>query len=116
MPRYVVLEHDHPDLHWDFMLEAGATLRTWRLGAPPELGQSLPTEETFPHRRLYLEYEGPVSGGRGSVKRWDAGIFTWDLQGKTVAVVLKGQRLRGRAVLERHSAGDLWRFDNPAAA
>lgn len=98
------------------MLEAGESLRTWRLPAPPELGVSCPAEETYPHRRLYLDYEGPVSGGRGSVKRWDAGTFSWALEGKTVAVVLKGQRLYGRAVLERNPAGNCWRFDNSAAS
>src|SRR5262245_56221182 len=110
MPRFVVLEHDHPHLHWDFMLEAGQSLLTWRIQAPPQPGRICPAEETFPHRRLYLDYEGPVSGGRGSVKRWDAGIFTWDLRGTTIAVVLKGRRLDGRAVLERNPAGDSWRF------
>ena len=27
MPRYVILEHDHPVLHWDLMLEAGGVLQ-----------------------------------------------------------------------------------------
>ena len=35
MPRFVILEHDHPVVHWDLMLEAGEALRTWRLAAPP---------------------------------------------------------------------------------
>ena len=26
MPRFVILEHDHPEVHWDLMLEAGASL------------------------------------------------------------------------------------------
>src|SRR5262249_60769057 len=52
MPRYVVLEHDHPGLHWDFMLEAGAVLRTWRLSAPPQPGHSVPaTPSLDPPRR-----------------------------------------------------------------
>ena len=36
MPRFVILEHDLAELHWDFMLEAGGVLRTWRFAAPPE--------------------------------------------------------------------------------
>ena len=28
VPRFVILEHDYPELHWDFMLEAGAVLKT----------------------------------------------------------------------------------------
>ena len=27
------------------------------------------------HRRRYLDYEGPISGNRGSVIRWDAGDY-----------------------------------------
>ena len=27
MPRYVVLEHDFPTLHWDLMLEFGSVLQ-----------------------------------------------------------------------------------------
>ena len=28
MPRFVLLRHDHPELHWDLMFEAGAALWT----------------------------------------------------------------------------------------
>src|SRR5437879_2020084 len=38
MRRFVILEHDHPQLHWDLMLEAGPALRTWRLSAPLAAG------------------------------------------------------------------------------
>ena len=72
--RFVVLEHDHPTLHWDLMLEFGAVLRTWRLTAPPSNGTML-AEAIADHRLAYLTYEGPVSGGRGAVKRWDAGVY-----------------------------------------
>jgi hypothetical protein len=32
-------------------------------------------EKTFDHRLMYLDYEGPISGDRGSVVRWDAGSY-----------------------------------------
>ena len=35
MPRFVILEHDYPELHWDLMLETAGALRTWRLLRPP---------------------------------------------------------------------------------
>ena len=102
MPRFVVLEHDHPFLHWDLMLEAGPVLRTWRLLAEPSLGDPVSAEATFDHRPFYLDYEGPVSGDRGSVKRWDAGTFTWEVdEPGRVVVVLAGSRLRGEVTLER---------------
>jgi hypothetical protein len=108
--RYVILEHDHPQLHWDLMLEAGDVLRTWRLARPPRQGETVAAEAAFDHRPFYLDYEGPVSGNRGTVVRWDAGTFTWLEEGEDrVAVRLHGQRLRGEAMLRRGSAG-AWTF------
>jgi hypothetical protein len=75
MPRYVILEHDWPTRHWDFMLEVGDTLETWRLPTAPAANVEMPAEKTFDHRLLYLDYEGPVSAGRGWVVRWDAGSY-----------------------------------------
>ena len=63
MPRFAVLEHDHPFLHWDFLLETGDALRTWRLHAPPDAEGTIAAEELPDHRLEYLDYEGRVSGG-----------------------------------------------------
>ena len=108
MPRYVILEHDHPVLHWDLMLEAGAGLRTWRLAEPPRPGRAAAATAIGEHRRAYLDYEGPVSGGRGRVTRWDAGTFSGEAGGADrVVVTLEGERVRG--VLElRRSSGEEW--------
>jgi hypothetical protein len=108
MPRFVILEHDHPHLHWDLMLEAGDILRTWRLSAPPRPGETVAAEPAFDHRLHYLDYEGPVSGGRGRVVRWDHGTYagTKERDGRLV-VRFEGERLRGTAVLER-GAGGAW--------
>ena len=96
MPRFVILEHDHPELHWDFMLEDHGVLRTWRLAAPPALGQSCAAQRLPDHRLAYLDYEGPVSGHRGQVRRWERGSYDW-LQdsAETLAARLAGERLRG---------------------
>ena len=75
MPRFVILTHDSPVLHWDLMLEQGEILRTWRLAAPPADGQVIEAEALADHRRHYLDYEGPVSGGRGNVTRFAAGDY-----------------------------------------
>ncbi len=75
--RFALLIHDHPRLHWDLLLEAGAACRTWRLLLPPDTPGEIPVERLPDHRRLYLDYEGPVSGGRGSVTQWDAGGLVW---------------------------------------
>jgi hypothetical protein len=103
MPRYVILEHDFPTRHWDFMLESDDVLKTWRLAAPPQAGDGVAAEPSFDHRRAYLDYQGPVSGGRGTVTRWDAGTFSWE-EGREgqegVVVCLEGARFRGRVRIE----------------
>ena len=68
MPRFAILAHDHPAPHWDLFLEAGPVLRSWRLLAPLGREAPVPAEPAADHRLLYLEYEGPVSGERGSVE------------------------------------------------
>jgi DNA polymerase Ligase (LigD) len=110
MPRFVILEHDHPLLHWDFMLEAGEVLRTWRLEMPPQSNQEVRATALPDHRIHYLDYEGPVNGNRGVVKRWDWGTFRWeaDVRGR-VRVSLAGERLHGTAVLGC-IAGGYWLF------
>ena len=69
MPRYVILDHDHPSRHWDFMLESGGVLRTWRLLAEPTAGGPIAAEPLGDHRIAYLDYEGPLSGDRGGSSR-----------------------------------------------
>lgn len=82
--RYAVLHHEGvAEPHFDLMLESavGGPLATWRL---PEWPVTRPTQiEKLPdHRALYLEYEGPLSGDRGQVRRVEAGTYTtspqWD--------------------------------------
>ena len=77
MPRFVVLAHDWPSPHWDFLAESGGVLRAWRLLAEPAAGAEVPAEPNADHRLAYLDYEGPVSGGRGRVARWAAGTCEW---------------------------------------
>jgi hypothetical protein len=112
MPRFVVLEHDYPERHWDFMLEAGGVLRTWRLSAPPEAGMPLRAEASFDHRLVYLDYEGPVSGNRGRVIAWDRGTYQEEADSTADKMVLRlqGNRLDGKAVLERIISSEDWRL------
>jgi hypothetical protein len=108
MPRFVILEHDHPLLHWDLMLEAGSSLRTWRLSAPPQPGEAISATAVFDHRLLYLDYEGPIAGNRGRVICWERGTFTGQVQGgQSIFVHLQGERLRGDLHLQ-HIGGDAW--------
>jgi len=68
--RFVVQRHDVKpgERHFDFMVERGEKLATWKLAAPlPEEG-SVQGERSFDHRALYLDYEGEIAGGRGRVE------------------------------------------------
>ena len=110
MPRYVILEHDWPQKHWDFMLEAGNVLQTWRLSGPPQPGVSIPAEKSFDHRLMYLDYEGAISGGRGSVIRWDGGNFETMIEEDNRRVIrLVGKRLQGLVELVNHPETG-WKF------
>jgi DNA polymerase Ligase (LigD) len=111
MLRYVILEHDHPVLHWDFMLESGTLLRTWRLASEPAAGQRIAATSLGEHRLAYLDYEGPVSGNRGTVRRWDHGEFeSVEQTDERLVVRLLGGRLHGTATLERVGAAWWWRW------
>jgi hypothetical protein len=79
--RFVLLHHELPTTaaqasHWDLMFDSGDLLLTYRLIQLPQAGASQLAATRLPdHRRLYLDYEGDVSGGRGRVTRWAAGEF-----------------------------------------
>ena len=100
------------------MLDEGQTLAVWALATPPAYGQVLPARSLAPHRREYLDYEGPVSQGRGTVTRWDEGSFEWVEKGADLVVVqLDGRKLVGRVSLERkpHLSGDFcWHLEGDA--
>ncbi|HEX4606967.1 MAG TPA: DNA polymerase ligase N-terminal domain-containing protein, partial [Urbifossiella sp.] len=114
MPRFVLLAHDWPAPHLDLLLEAGPVLRAWRLHGDPAAGHPVPAEPNAAHRLLYLDYDGPVSGGRGEVRRWDTGTFDWVEDGpRRVVVDLRGARLAGRFALVPTAGG--WAF-GPATA
>ncbi len=111
MPRFVVLVHDHPTLHWDFLLEEDAALRTWRLLQPPDTSGPIAAQALSDHRLDYRDYEGPVSRGRGEVRRWDRGEFSTLYQNaERVEFRLHGEKLNGLFVLEAVDSAGNWTF------
>ena len=75
---FVLLEHAVGEsVHWDFLIEMSHSLdlATWRLARDPSRVTCDPidAERIADHRRLYLNYEGPISGDRGTVRRVDRG-------------------------------------------
>ena len=77
MPRFALLVHDRPVLHWDLLLEQG----------------DISVEPISNHRLVYLDYEGPLTGDRGTVSQWDAGTFEWVIDREDYCEL----RLAGRA-------------------
>jgi hypothetical protein len=113
MPRFVILRHDSPrGVHFDFMLEAGDVLKTWALPEPPQPDVDMECEALADHRLAYLDYESPISGGRGSVTQWDQGTYAVECQSAAEWIVdLAGERLMGTATLRRLSeVSSAWHF------
>lgn len=109
MPRFVILTHDYPHLHWDLMLEEEGSLLTWRLEV--QLAENEPVAATpLPNHRLhYLDYEGPVSRNRGHVKRWDSGSFEWLNRGaEQIRIRIQGERLSGILYVKKSGSGESW--------
>ena len=116
MPRYVILTHDHPSLHWDLMFEHEEALRTWRLSATPTNGATVIAQALDDHRRMYLDYEGPVSNNRGTVVRWDTGVFEGPVDGDNrIDVQLHGEKLKGTVALTRQGVANHWELNYTAS-
>jgi hypothetical protein len=110
MPRYVILYHEMPPeqsraSHYDLMLESGKLLRTWAVSDPPNSSGDLAAELLNDHRQEFLDYEGEILGGRGSVTRWDEGEYqTKQESADSMAFVMNGSLLKGELKLRRDAS------------
>jgi hypothetical protein len=106
MSRFVLLHHETPPefgrpTHYDLMLEAGESLWTWELLTLPQPGVEQTCRRLADHRLAYLDYEGPVSGNRGVVRRVDAGEVTLlEHRNGYLRGTISGGIFRGSFVLE----------------
>ncbi len=111
--EFVVLRHeDREGTHYDLMIDLGVTLATWKCARPPETAQESPIacRRIGDHRRVYLEYEGPISGDRGKVRRHDRGTCeAMTPSADRWQVLFHGQRLSGSFELYR-VADDSWQL------
>jgi hypothetical protein len=111
----VLLRHDLAggEWHYDWFIEdrAAQQLRSFRvLVDPREALEPFEGVSTSDHRLAYLDYEGPVSGGRGAVTRlWRLEIHSLFLGHRFVRVAASGGewgcQLHGRQV-----EGAKWTF------
>jgi hypothetical protein len=111
--RFAILEHRWEGVHWDFLVEDGPTLRTWAIDEPIVAGVDLPARPLAAHRPIYLDYEGEISGGRGTVRRLDSGtteVIEWGED--RVRLVLRGSQLVGPVELwlADEEGRPAWRF------
>ena len=102
--RFAILRHESPQgLHWDLLLEAGG-------GSLPHLGPTglaggrgrsdLPGPARSP--ACVSRLRGPISGGRGSVVRWDHGTYQLHRDNAdALAIQISGTKLTGEMLLER---------------
>ena len=116
--QFVILEHDYPFLHWDFLIEDGGGLASWRLLELPQSGIRVSAASLPVHRPHYLNWEGPISGDRGSVRRIHKGLLALDHVWPDVTewpglfIQMDECPLADSCRLMRHDDGTLnWKFD-----
>lgn len=102
----MILEHSvNGGVHFDLMLEVAGQelLRTFQFARwPLAVGEACACVQLADHRRAYLDYEGEISGGRGSVRRVSAGTWSGRYElacegGELVRLQISG------ATAERHA-------------
>jgi DNA polymerase Ligase (LigD) len=109
--RFVILEHDHPFLHWDLLLENGDSAATWRLLTRPAIHQDIDSERLADHRLVYLDFEGSISGDRGSVHRIQSGIWDGEITDTVFTLKLTGCTLSPLATFRsQNSDTGTWTF------
>jgi DNA ligase D-like protein (predicted 3'-phosphoesterase) len=119
-PRFVIQKHAATNLHYDFRLEVGGTLRSWAVpkGLSTDPRQKRLAVEVEDHPLDYADFEGVIgkgSYGAGAVIVWDAGTYRNLDEDRTMAealdaghakVWLEGEKLRGGWTLQRTRRGE----------
>jgi hypothetical protein len=97
------------------MLEAAGALWTWALPDAPVRGVPQNCERLPDHRLAYLDFQGEISGDRGTVTRWDRGEYECLSSADALLEIrLAGDRLQTVARLTRLGAkSQRWVLDLP---
>ena len=111
--KFVIQEHTNTGgIHWDFMLESGDSLQTYRLENSPKdmLIKDTNGEKIFDHQLKFLTYQGPVNNGSGNVTIAESGTYRIISQNeRQIELSLKGRILNGKCILTRNEDGK-WCF------
>ena len=90
--RFTLSQHiTGSEPHFDFFLDhpENEKLWTWQIMEMEPLKQVLsgnsnffqvPALRIFDHRKIYLDYEGGISGDRGEIRKNDSGNWDWIAQ------------------------------------
>jgi hypothetical protein len=115
--RMVLLRHELPDgkWHFDWMIETpdrGRGLVTFRVGVRVDAAEitQFDGERMGMHRPEYLTYEGPVSGGRGVVRRVAEGLVA-EVVDREGEIEVRGDFGGCAGVWHGTQRGALWRFE-----
>ncbi|WP_145291009.1 DNA polymerase ligase N-terminal domain-containing protein [Rosistilla oblonga] len=112
--NFVLLWHQLPASsprrsHFDLMLEDSGQLRTWAIPRIPSPGESVQGLGLPPHRIAYLDLEGEISGGRGSVRRIDRGTYTIiESSDEQLSIEIRGDQLTGQLRFHATESDQLW--------
>jgi len=116
--RFAVLHHTGvAHVHHDLLIETAhdAPLRAWRVENWPVVGQAI-VERLPDHRRVYLEYEGLISGGRGQVKRVDEGTCEIEHDDPVMLIAHVDGRHGKLKLRLRELNGDRWQLEVTASS
>jgi bifunctional non-homologous end joining protein LigD len=117
---FVIQKHAASQLHYDFRLEMGGSLKSWAVpkGPPYDLNERRLAMATEDHPMEYAKFEGIIPAGEyggGTVMVWDTGSYElidgnyWS--GK-LHLFLHGKKLTGEWVLvkgeDRKGKGNVW--------
>ena len=116
LPTVLLRHQTRHGQHYDWLLcdprDPAGPLPTFRVAQPTAMWATLRCVDLEPiaaHRRVYLAYEGNISGGRGQVRRVDQGVFTpvmWTAS--RIVIDLRTRCLTSRIEMRRVSSA-LWR-------
>ncbi len=111
MMDFVILKHSADHVHYDIMLERGNALFTLKVNEDDifRLGEKghVFAARIEDHRKRYLNYEGPISCGRGMVKIYDRGAFNIIRWGHDlIEIELYGKKISGKLRIKKTGSGD----------
>ena len=114
--RFSIAKHEMPanssrHSHFDLFLESEGTLMTWELTSLLTTQNNQVVRRLANHRLVYLDFQGPLSDDRGTVKLVDTGSLEWvTLESERLISRINGQTTDGILTLtsEGSSINDVW--------